>query len=68
MFQSQSGGIKMGAMKNLLIDAGSVVYDISRDLDRASESGDLDEMRGALRRSIVSAALAIATIEELENM
>lgn len=58
----------MGAMKALMIDASSMVYDISNDLKQASETSDLDEMRSVLRRTIVSAVLAIATIDELENM
>lgn len=56
---------KMGAMKNLMIDASDQLYQISRDLNEASETADLDEMKMALRRSIVNSALAIAFIEEL---
>ena len=55
----------MGAMKNLLIDAHTEIYNISRDLNNASECGDLDEMKQALRRAIVNSAFAIAFIEEL---
>lgn len=57
---------KMGAMKNLLIDAMDNVYAISRDLEASTEESDLDEMKQALRRAIVNSALAIAFIEELE--
>jgi hypothetical protein len=56
---------KMGAMKNLMIDASDQLYQISRDLNEASETADLDEMKMALRRAIVNSALAIAFIEEL---
>jgi hypothetical protein len=56
---------KMGAMKNLMIDASDQLYIISRDLNEASETADLDEMKMALRRAIVNSALAIAFIEEL---
>ena len=56
---------KMGAMKNLLIDAMDNVYAISRDLEASTEESDLDEMKQALRRAIVNSALAIAFIEEL---
>ena len=55
----------MGAMKNLMIDASDQLYIISRDLNEASETADLDEMKMALRRAIVNSALAIALIEEL---
>jgi hypothetical protein len=58
----------MGAMKNLMIDASSEIYNISRDLNTASESGDFDEMKQSLRRAIVNSALAIAFIQELEQM
>jgi len=58
----------MGAMKNLMIDASSEIYNISRDLNTASESGDFDEMKQALRRAIVNSALAIAFIQELEQI
>jgi uncharacterized protein (DUF488 family) len=57
----------MGAMKNLMIDASSEIYNISRDLNTASESGDFDEMKQSLRRAIVNSALTIAHIEELER-
>jgi hypothetical protein len=58
----------MGAMKNLVIDAGDTLYQISRDLNSASECGDLDEMKQALRRAIVNSALGIAFIDELGNI
>jgi hypothetical protein len=58
----------MGAMKNLMIDASSEIYNISRDLNTASESGDFDEMKQSLRRAIVNSALAIAFIQELEQI
>lgn len=57
----------MGAMKTLLMDVHTNIYEISRDLNNASECGDFDEMKQALRRAIVNSALAIAFIEELEN-
>ena len=57
----------MGAMKNLLIDVNEQVYKISLDLNQASESGDLDLMKQALRKAIVNSALSIAFIDELEN-
>jgi type VI protein secretion system component VasF len=55
----------MGAMKNLMIDATYQLLIISRDLDDATLTADLDEMKKALRRAIVNSALAIAFIEEL---
>ena len=55
----------MGAMKNLMIDASDQLFIISRDLDEASQTADLDEMKQALRRAIVNSALAIAFLEEL---
>ena len=58
----------MGAMKNLLIDAMDNVSAISRDLEASTEESDLDEMKQALRRAIVNSALAIAFIEELEEI
>jgi hypothetical protein len=58
----------MGAMKNLMIDASSEIYNISRDLNTASESGDFNEMKQSLRRAIVNSALAIAFIQELEQI
>ena len=57
----------MGAMKNLLMDVNEQVYKISVDLNKASESGDLDVMKQVLRKTIVNSALSIAFIEELEN-
>ena len=57
----------MGAMKALVIDIADTMYQISRDLNEASESGDFDEMKQSLRRAIVNSALAIAFLEELEN-
>lgn len=57
----------MGAMKNLLMDVNEQVYKISLDLNQASESGDLDLMKQALRQAIVNSALSIAFIDELEN-
>lgn len=61
------GETKMGAMKNLLMDVNEQVYKISLDLNQASESGDLDLMKQALRQAIVNSALSIAFIDELEN-
>ena len=55
----------MGAMKSLMIDASDQLFIISRDLDEASLTADLDEMKNALRRAIVNSALAIAFLEEL---
>lgn len=57
----------MGAYKELVINVADNMYQISRDLNYASESGDFDEMKQSLRRAIVSSALAIAHIEELER-
>ena len=57
----------MGAYKELVIDIADTMYQISRDLNTASESGDFDEFKQALRRAIVNSALTIAHIEELEN-
>lgn len=57
----------MGAYKSLVIDIADTMYQISRDLNNASESGDFDEFKQALRRAIVNSALTIAHIEELEN-
>jgi len=57
----------MGAYKELVIDIADTMYQISRDLNEASESSDFDEMKQALRRAIVNSALTIAHIEELEN-
>lgn len=58
----------MGAMKNLVIDAGDTLHQISRDLNNASECGDLDEMKSALRRAIVNSAIGIAFIDELGDI
>ena len=54
----------MCAMKSLMIDASDQLFIISRDLDEASLTADLDEMKKALRRAIVNSALAIAFLEE----
>ena len=58
----------MAAMKNLLMDVNQQVYKISVELNKASESGDLNVMKQALRKAIVNSALGIAFIEELENI
>jgi hypothetical protein len=58
----------MGAYKELVIDIADTMYQISRDLNEASECGDLDEMKQALRRAIVNSALGIAFIDELGNI
>jgi hypothetical protein len=58
----------MGAMKNLVIEVADNMYAISRDINTASESGDFDEMKQSLRRAIVNSALAIAFIQELEQI
>ena len=57
----------MGAMKNLVIDIADTMYQISRDLNEASETSDFDVMKQSLRRAIVNSALTIAHIEELER-
>jgi uncharacterized protein (DUF488 family) len=57
----------MGAYKALVIDIADTMYQISRDLNDASESGDFDVMKQALRNAIVNSALTIAHIEELER-
>ena len=57
----------MGAYKNLVIDIADTMYNISRDLNQASETSDFDEMKQSLRRAIVNSALTIAHIEELER-
>jgi hypothetical protein len=57
----------MGAMKNLVIEVADNMYQISRDINTASESGDFEEMKQSLRRAIVNSALAIAHIQELER-
>jgi len=57
----------MGAMKSLVIDIADTMYQISRDLNEASETSDFDEMKQSLRRAIVNSALTIAHIEELEH-
>jgi hypothetical protein len=57
----------MGAMKTLLSEATTNMYQISVDLNEASLCGDPSEMKQSLRRAIVNSALAIAFLEELEN-
>ncbi len=57
----------MGAYKELVIDIADTMFQISRDLDEASKSGDFDVMKESLRRAIVNSALTIAHIQELEN-
>ena len=54
-------------MKNLVIDIADTMYQISRDLNQASETSDFDEMKRSLRSAIVNSALTIAHIEELER-
>jgi hypothetical protein len=58
----------MGAMKSLLADTTTNMYHISVDLNEASLCGNPDEMKQALRRAIVNSALAIAYLDELEQM
>ena len=58
----------MGAMKDLLIDAQTSLWDISTNLEKAAEIGDLEIMKQALRSAIVHSALGIAYIQELENI
>ena len=57
----------MGAYKALVTDIADTMYQISRDLNEASETADFDEMKQSLRRAIVNSALAIAHIQELER-
>jgi len=57
----------MGAYKALVTDIADTMYQISRDLNEASETADFDEMKQSLRRAIVNSALTIAHIQELEN-
>jgi hypothetical protein len=57
----------MGAMKTLLSEATTNMYQISVDLNEASLCGNPDEMKQSLRRAIVNSALAIAFLEELER-
>jgi hypothetical protein len=57
----------MGAMKNLVIEVADNMYQISRDLNQASETSDFDEMKRSLRSAIVNSALVIAQIQELER-
>jgi hypothetical protein len=57
----------MGAMKSLVIDIADTMYQISRDLNEASESSDFDEMKQSLRRAIVNSALTSAHIEVFER-
>jgi len=58
---------KMGAYKNLVIEVADNMYQISRDLNQASETSDFDEMKRSLRSAIVNSALVIAQIQELER-
>jgi hypothetical protein len=57
----------MGAYKNLVIEVADNMYQISRDLNQASETSDFDEMKRSLRSAIVNSALVIAQIQELER-
>ena len=57
----------MAAMKNLLIDISEQVYKISLELNQASESGDVEQMRKVLRQTIANSVLTIAFIDELEK-
>jgi type VI protein secretion system component VasF len=58
---------KMGAYKNLMIDIASEMYNISKELNNASENADIDEMKTALRSAIANSALTLAFIAELES-
>lgn len=58
----------MSAMKDLLIDAQTSLWDISTQLEKAAELGDLAVMKQALRSAIVNSAIGIAYIQELENI
>ena len=66
-YEIRMGWKQMGAYKALVIDIADTMYQISRDLNDASESGDFDVMKQALRNAIVNSALTIAHIEELER-
>lgn len=55
-------------MKDLLIDAQTSLWDISTQLEKAAELGDLAVMKQALRSAIVNSAIGIAYIQELENI
>lgn len=57
----------MGAYKNLMIDIASEMYNISKELNNASENADIDEMKTALRSAIANSALTLAFIAELES-
>ena len=57
----------MGAMKSLLAEATTNIYQMSVELNEASLCGNPEEMKQSLRRAIVNSALAIAHIQELER-
>ena len=57
----------MGAMKSLLAEATTNIYQMSVELNEASLCGNPDEMKQSLRKAIVNSALAIAFLEELER-
>jgi hypothetical protein len=56
----------MGAMKNLFIEATDATWQISNLLRDASETGDLDDLKLALRSAIANSALTLAFIAEIE--
>ena len=58
----------MGAMKSLLAEATTNIYQMSVELNEASLCGNPEEMKQSLRKAIVNSALAIAFLEELEQI
>lgn len=57
----------MAAMKELFGEISTCTYQIGVMLNQASESGDIEEMRTALRSAITNSALTLAFIAELES-
>ena len=57
----------MGAMKELFSEITTNTYQIGQMLNKASESGDIEELTSALRSAITNSALTLAFIAELEN-
>jgi len=57
----------MGAYKELVIDIADTMYQISRDLNTASETGDFDVMEEPIRWASGNSAPTIAQIQELES-
>ena len=54
----------MGAMKNLVIDIADTMYQISRDLNEASESGDFDKMKQSQQTKISRVAADLAALHQ----